>query len=114
MPIEAGLLDREITVQRATDSPDPVTGQDVSTWVSDLPIRAQWLPGGTREAWQAQQRLGTTIEGVYEVYDMDPRPTPDTAQILGHDGRMYDVVGVVEIGRNEGLLIAVVARGNQP
>lgn len=110
-PIEAGLLDREIVIQTATTSTDPTTGQDVIAWSEGVRVWAQWLPTGTRETWQARQ-IDATVEGVYKVYDLDPRPTPDASQILGHDGRTYDVQGVIEIGRGEGLLIAVVAKAD--
>ena len=112
MGINAGACDREITLQTATKTQDPDTGEELIDWDDlDDPIWAQWLPAGTREAWQAQQRLGAYIEGVYRIYDRSPRPTPESSRIIGHDGRTYDIKGVVEIGRGDGLDLAVVAHG---
>lgn len=108
-PLEPGLMDREITIQTATVAEDPDTGQDVSDWDDSGTVWAQWLPESARETWQARQ-IDATVEGIYKVYDISPRPTPDTSQIIGHDGRTYDVKGVTEIGRGEGLLIAVAAK----
>lgn len=110
--IDVGAMDREIVIQTATRSQDATTGQDVLDWdaVADQPVWAQWLPGGTREQWQAQQRLGSYIEGVFRIYDIEDRPTPDLSRIL-FESRYYDVKGVVEIGRGEGLELSVVARG---
>jgi head-tail adaptor len=108
-PLDAGLLDRQIILQTATVSEDTNTGQDVLTWDDDLTIWARWLPGTARETWLASQ-IDATIEGIYQTYDISPRPTPDVSQIIGHDGRTYDVKGVTEIGRGEGLLIAVAAK----
>lgn len=71
---------------------------------------AEWCPAGTREAWQAQQRLSSYVDGVFRMYDLDPRPTPDNSRIL-FDGRYFDVKPYVEIGRGAGLEIPVVARG---
>jgi hypothetical protein len=102
-------MDRRIIVQTATVSEDPTTGQDIATWESSQPIAAEWLQSSATETWQARQ-IDATIEGIYKTYDMSPRPTPDLAQIIGHDGRTYDVKGVTEINRGEGLLIAVAAR----
>lgn len=111
MPIEAGLLDREITIQTAVTTEDQESGQDVTEWDPDLSevVWAQWLPGTARETWQARQ-IDASIEGIYKIYDMSPRPSPESTQIIGHDGRTYDVKGVTEIGRGEGLLISVAAK----
>lgn len=110
--INAGDLDREIVLQTATKTQDTSSGEEVIDWdaVSEM-IWAQWLPAGTREAWQAQQRLASYIDGVYRIYDRSPRPTPEGSRIIGHDGRTYDVKPVIEIGRGEGLDVPVVARG---
>jgi hypothetical protein len=108
-PLEAGLLDREITIQTATESEDPDTGQDVLDWGQGQTVWAQWLPSSASETWKARQ-IDATIEGIYKTYDIDPRPTPESAQIIGHDGRLYDLRGVTEIGRGEGLLLAVAAK----
>ncbi len=110
MPLEPGLLDREIVIQTATKSQDPTTNQEVLTWDDDVTVWAQWLPAGTREAWQAQQRFGSYVDGVFRMYDLSPRPTPDASRIL-FDGREFDVKPYIEIGRGEGLDVPVVARG---
>lgn len=109
MPLELGLLDREITLQVATTTQDPITFQEIADWDPLDTIRAQWLPGGTKEAWQARQ-IHSEIEGVYKTHYRDD-VLPETVRIVGHDGRLYDVKPPIEIGRREGLLIPVVARG---
>jgi len=116
--LSAGDLDRYITIQIATRSQDPVTNQDVVEWATDeADVPAQWLPGGTREAWNAQQRIASYVDGVYRIRDRDPRPTPEDSRIIGHDGRTYDVkpyMEDVDFGRDEALLVPVVARGEEP
>ncbi len=108
--LSAGDLDREVTLQVATFTPD-TSGDPVPTWTTEeANLPAQWLPGGTKEAWQAQQRLGSYVDGVFRIYDRDPRPTPDTHRII-FDGKTFDVKPSIEIGRSEGLEIPVVARG---
>lgn len=109
MGLNVGALDREIVVQTATKTQDDDTGEEVLTWCDDETIWAQWLDASTTEVYRAQQRLEATIAGIYRVYDMETRPTPEGSRIIGHDGRTYDVKGVIEIGRGEGLEIAVVA-----
>lgn len=108
MPLDTGLMDREITLQFATTSSDPTTNQQIQSWDDEVTVRAQWLPQGAREVWQARQ-IDATIEGVYKVHYRED-VTPDAARIVGHDGRVFDLRGVTEIGRKEGLLIGVVAR----
>jgi head-tail adaptor len=113
MGLEPGDLDRRIVVQTATRSRDETTGEEILTWGEDDTVWAQWLPGSAREIWQARQ-IDATIEGGYKVYDLPTRPTPDGSRIVGHDDRLYDVKGVTELGRGEGLLIAVAARAEEP
>lgn len=112
MPINAGDMDREIVLQTATKTQDTSSGEEVIQWgLLNETIWAQWLPAGTRESWQAQQRLGAFVDGVFRIYDRQPRPTPSNSRVV-FDGRDYDVKGVVEIGRGEGLELVVTARGD--
>src|ERR1051325_5053766 len=107
--INAGRLDREIVLQTA-ELIQSESGETSLDWANadEETVWAQWLPGGTTEAWRAQQRLATTISGVFRIYDRDPRPTPENTRIL-FDGRLFDLMPYVEIGRGDGLEIPVVA-----
>lgn len=115
--INAGDLDREIVLQIASDE-QSASGEPIRTWNNvtgetidgNGTIWAEWLPAGSKEAWQAQQRLGSYVDGVFRIYDRATRPTPDASRIL-FDGRVFDVKPYLEIGRGEGLEIPVVARG---
>lgn len=111
--INAGDLDREITLITGVKTQDSGTGEEVITWdATDAEAKvvwAQWLPAGTKEQWQAQQRLGAYIDGVLRLYDTSPRPSPDGTRIR-FQGRDFDVKGVTEVNRGEGYELAVVAR----
>lgn len=112
--INAGDLDREITLITGVKTQDPGTGEEVITWDASAAETsriawAQWLPGGTKEQWQAQSRLNAYIDGVLRLYAISPRPTPDGTRVV-LDGRTMDVKGVTEIGRGDGYELAVVAR----
>lgn len=114
--INAGDLDREITLITGVKTQDSGTGEEVITWdATDAEaarvVWAQWLPAGTREQWQAQQRLNAYVDGVLRLYDISPRPTPDGTRIR-FQSRDFDVKGVVEVGRSEGLELAVTARAD--
>lgn len=109
--LNAGDLDREIVIQTAPVV-QSASGEEVFDWAHavESTVWAQWLAAGTKEAWQAQQRLGSYVDGVFQIYEIDPRPTPNNTRIL-FDGRVFDIKPYIEIGRGEGLLIAAVARG---
>lgn len=110
MGLNPGDLDREITFQVATKTQDADTGEQVLTWADeDDSVWAQWKPGNAREAYYERNRLKATVDGVFVIYDRTPRPTPDGYRVT-FDGRTYDIQGVTEIGRGDGLLISVAAR----
>lgn len=105
--LDAGNMDRCIVLQTATTT-QSASGEPIVTWGANETIWAEWLPAGTKEAWQAQQRLGAYVDGVLRIYDRTPRPDPATTRIL-FDGRVFDIKPYIEIARREGLEIPVVA-----
>jgi head-tail adaptor len=109
MSLNAGDLDREILLQRATKTQDAETGEEVTMWSAGDRIWAQWLPGSTREAWMAQQRLSAYIDGIFRMYWRGDI-TPDQHRIVW-GATVFDIKGTTEIGRREGLDVVVVARG---
>lgn len=111
MGLNPGNLDREIILQTA-EVIQSDSGEEVFDWdhADEQTIWAEWLPADTREAWQAGQRLGAYVDGVFRVYDLETRPQPDNTRIL-FDGRIFDLKPWIEIGRGEGLMLPVVARG---
>lgn len=116
MGLNCGAMDRAIVLQVRTLTQSE-SGEQIETWAnvtdgvaSDGTLAAQWMPGGTSEAYRSQQRLGSYIDGVYRIY-YRTEPTPDAYRIIGHDGRVYDLKPAVEIGREEGWSIPVIARG---
>lgn len=106
--LSAGRLDREIVLQIASlvqsDSGEATLDWDNAT---EETLWAEWLPAGTREAWQAQQRLNAYIEGVFRIYWRDDI-VPERTRITW-DGKVFDVKPPIEIGRQEGLDVPVVA-----
>lgn len=109
--LNAGVMDREITIQTATVTQDDDTGEQVTDWdEDDVTLFAQWIPGNTREAYFTSQRLAAHVDGLFRVPCID-RPSPTTQRIV-FDGRDYDIRGVTEIGRGEGWEIAVTARAD--
>jgi head-tail adaptor len=111
--LSAARLDREILLQTAT-TVQSASGEETFDWDSATSLRlwAQWFAKGTRETFRFQ-REGSYIDGIFRIYDLAPRPTPDNSRIL-FEGRVFDLQGVTELGRGEGLDLAVVARGEAP
>ncbi len=109
--LNAGLMDREIVIQKAPFVQSG-SGEQSFDWdhAVTTTVWAEWFPEGSLEAWKAQTRLASYVSGVFHIYDMDPRPTPDDTRIL-FQNKTYDIKPWIEIGRGEGLSIAVVARG---
>jgi len=109
--LSAADMDRDITIQKAPYVTSE-SGEKTLDWenAEEQIVAAQWIPGSTREGYESQHRLESHVEGVFRIYDMDPRPTPDDTRIQ-FDGRVFDIRPYVEIERGIGLEISVVARG---
>ena len=109
--LSAGWMDRDITLQIAARLQSE-SGEVSFDWdnATSVALAAQWVPSSTREGYLAQRQIGSYIDGAYKIhYRTEPRP--DESRIIGHDGRTYDVKPAIEIGREEGWLVPVVARG---
>lgn len=108
--IQAGQLNRWISLETATKTKHASTGEELIDWTTVAPVRlaARWLPGNTREGFQAQQRLASYIDGVFHIR-YRTRPSPENNRIV-FDGRVYDMKPPIEIGLREGWEIPVVAR----
>jgi len=114
--MNAGDLDREIILQTATATQDAETGEQILDWTTATAetIWAAWRPTTARELAAAQQqRLGAYIDGRFRIYDKTPRPSPERNRVY-FDGRIFDLRGVKEIGRGEGLELEAAARGEAP
>ncbi len=111
MGLNSGDLDREIVLETATQTQSD-SGEPIVTWGGAETVWAQWLSTSTREVFRLQ-REGSYIDGLFRIYDKSPRPTPEATRVVFEE-RLYDVTGVVEIGRGEGLELLVVAHGETP
>ena len=104
MTVRAGLLDRQVRLERRFEEADD-SGQAVVRW---LPLATVWarveLLGG-REGFGAQQFVATGDLRFTIRWRDDVTPLHRVV----HEDVAYDVVTVAEDGRREALLI--VARG---
>jgi SPP1 family predicted phage head-tail adaptor len=110
--MHAGQLDRRISILRATVAADGFNEQ-IQTWEEIATVWAHAAPVMDAEKQRAGETLASksyrfTIRYSSDVADIDPRDR------VTFDGRTYDVQGVKEIGRREGLEITATARAETP
>lgn len=103
--MKAGSLDRRITIERFTATVDDF-GEEVKSWA---PLRTVWAnvtPISDGERWRAGE-VGATVTTRFAIRWGAGVGVEDR---IVFDGRVYDVVGVKEIGRREGQEITASAR----
>ena len=98
-------LDRRITIQEPVVSKDGY-GEDVVTgWTPVATVWAQVIPVSGREYFDAAAiRAEKTTR-----FRIRWRSGVTEAMRIVYDGRSYDILGIVEIGRREGLEIRAEA-----
>lgn len=108
--MRAGRLDRRVAVQKKTVVMSPA-GSEIRTWetVATLWMGRRDMRAGERFA--AQQ----TVAEIDTVFTARTHPALDEITPEGHrlieSGRIFEVQGVTQIGRNIGIEIACTARG---
>lgn len=108
--MRAGRLDKLVTLDKRTRTRDPASGELVDTW---SPLGEQWaemLDGRAVERYGAAQKLAEVSVG----FRLRWSPallvlTPDEHR-LRWEGFVYDVKGVVEIQRRQGVAVLCEAR----
>ena len=83
--MRSGKLRHRITVQRKTETVDPVTGYRTWSWADILvDVPADWLPGPGKE-YLASEALRAEVQGRFEL-----RWSPDSAGIRAADRVLWD------------------------
>ncbi|NFV80000.1 phage head closure protein [Magnetospirillum aberrantis] len=104
--MDAGKLDRLITILALTTGQDEYGGV-TETWTPiDDPVWARWMPGAGSERFAAASTYAETQGRFLIRWRSDITPQHRVAW----DGREFDILDVVEIGRREGLELRVKAR----
>lgn len=106
--MKAGALDRTIVLQRATLAPNAMN-EPVETWGTLATRRASYQPVSDGERSQAAE-VAAVIDCRFQI-----RWSADVASLspkdrLTFEGRVFDIRGVKEIGRRQGLEISARAR----
>jgi SPP1 family predicted phage head-tail adaptor len=106
----AGALDRLVTLQRATmandsfNTPVPTWGDLATVWAAAVPVSDRERLAASEVSASITHRF--TIRWTSGVSDLSPTDR------LTFDGRTFDIFGVKEIGRREGLEITAMARAD--
>jgi len=104
--MNAGRMDRRITLQRKSSSQDSF-GQPIETWADISTVWAEVVPVSGNERFVSQQVIAEA-DTLFKIRYMSGLTPLDR---VVYDGRTYDVKGVIEIGRRrEGMQIAAMTR----
>lgn len=104
--MEAGKLDRLVTLQRATVTTDAF-GAEVQTWADRATVSASAEPISDGERWRAAE-VGATVTMRFQIRWGIGVLVTDR---LLYEGRAYEIVGVKELERRAGVEISAAARG---
>lgn len=100
--IQAGKLDRRVTIQERTVARDAAGGETV-TWVDRATVWAAKVDVTGRELLMASQMVETAQARFRIRYRSDVEQTDRVV----YDGVAYDIQHKAEIGRREGLELLV-------
>jgi SPP1 family predicted phage head-tail adaptor len=108
--VNAGVRDRRILLQTRTLT-TAASGEEVESWNDVQPLWARKRDMRAGERWTANQ-LVAEIETVWGInyfpgWDII---RPDTHRLI-YRNRVYEIHGLREIGRHDGIEIASSARG---
>jgi SPP1 family predicted phage head-tail adaptor len=104
--MRAGKLDKVIVLERATTAVDDY-GTPVEAWTEFATVRAQLIQSTTEEFMQTFG-MATQTAVVFRIRYLDGITLADRVR---HDGRIFDLKEVKELGRREGLELRCVAHG---
>lgn len=108
--MRAGPLDKLVTIQHRTQTRDQSTGELVDTWTTLGDQWAQKMEGAPLERYAAQQKIAEISTGFRMRYSPALLIlTPDEHRLMIGE-MIYDVKGVVEIQRREGVMVFTEAR----
>lgn len=109
--VSAHRLDRRITVQELTRTVSP-SGAQIETWATAYEMSAEREPQSAVERFAADQTLAE-VDTVFRTryYPNLSRLDPKLYRVVYND-TAYNILGVLEIGRKEGLQIVCKSRGD--
>lgn len=110
--VTAGKRDRLITIQRATYTTNEFN-ERVYAWSALASVWAGYLPVSDGERMRASQ-LGAELTGRFHVPHLSVVASVNPKDRIVMDGDTFDILGVKEIGRREGLEITALKSADEP
>lgn len=106
-----GQMDRRITLQRATLATNAY-GERVETWgtLATVWAQIQYKEGSGKEAVQSDQLFSSQPVHFIIRYSTDVSSIRPSDRV-SYNGDTYQIEGIQEIGRSEGLRIVTTLRG---
>ena len=106
--MQAGQLDRRVTLQRASTAPNSFNEPE-SIWLPLATVWASKTDVSDGEKLRSAE-VGATIDTRFQIRWSTRVSSIGPKDRLTFEGRTYDIVGVKEIGRRLGLEISATAR----
>lgn len=110
--MRAGRLDRRVTIQRATRTRDPSTGEQNDVWADLGAAWAEKIEGRVLERYAASQKLAEAEVAFRMRWWPALLTLTAKATRLLYGEREFDILGVQELGRREGVIAFCVARAD--
>lgn len=104
-----GELNRRIEIERATTAHDGLA--QVQTWSSLATVWAKVTPVSDAERWRSGS-VGASVTHRFLIRYSSQVAGLNPKDRLQYDGRTYDISGVKEVGRREGLEITASAQAD--
>lgn len=106
--MKAGSLDRRITIRRQGEPTDNGIEEVPGEWADYATRWASWKPANGREVFENLGREAKAGGTFWLRYDSETAGILATDRVLW-DSRSFDIVGIQELSRREGVELVVVA-----
>lgn len=109
--MKAASLDRRVTVQIRTRVQSAASGEETEVWADLFTVWMSKREMRTTERWMADQEVAevdSSFRARWSPALLEVRP--DTHRLV-HRGRVFDIHGVIDLGRLDGVEFSCKARG---
>ena len=103
--IRVGAMDRRITLQTATETQDGY-GEPVPTWSTLATVWASVRPERASEQFEGDQEHATR----QTIFRIRYRSDVNEKTRISYGSQVYDITGIIEIGRREALDLTATVR----
>lgn len=109
--MDSGTLDRRITIQRNTPTQNAI-GEPIDSWADLVTVWAAFKPSGARESYSSESQQLDAIATVRFLLRWRADVTITAKDRVSWDGETYNIHGVQQIGRHDGLELICSAKAD--